>query len=831
MFLRGSGISNTTHATSADNSSRHSNASTAPSSADMAGGSSPVDVRNASRAAANEPQNIPDRGPSTKSVSASLFKAPRTWSFGGQKKQSVPPPKDEPPVPDLPPVLTLQTGGAPAPPPHMHSPTSPDSGTNSDKTAFDMGGDFGSMFSGMDKRESLATVREGGAVPRSLTGGRGAPLSPVSPNGGYADRSLSLHDDGVGRQSSVQRQIAEYKKSTPSPVEDEDAKLLRESYSALKFLDTDPSQTATESFYGSRYRRDDEPVARKPIASTSIASNFEKEDNMFEGSVSRYSRNSHRYIPRTTYAPRNKVMTPAQFERYKQDKEKQGMTQKTTGRAPAPAAKQQQQQQQQEDDDEDEINYDGEEDEAEKSRQQTKQRRKQEAHMAVYRQQMMKVTGEQASLSFAPVQRPGLPTTQSAPLLSAAKAPSPKVPSEEDEDEEVPLAILQAHGFPNKARGPSRASLGASTTNLTPSSQPVARGASSGQSNAGDLSNRRASTLPAFARSLPQDPFVGASVSKPALRETLSFHENGQQQHGPLPPGGLVGVIASEERSRAMRRGSPNMDSGRFTGNNSSHNLPNQGYDPVAGIPQHMMYPQGGMQGMQQGMPQGIPPHMMQGMPQQPMMHRGDQAQAQMNQQMQQFMQMQMQFMQMMTMNQNGQGPYPNQPPGGLPASQSMNDLSSSRQSMMGGEPMQDYMDRSARTMSMMQPPSMPMAPMGHPGYAGSMRGSVAGAGYTPSIAPSERSNVGLPGRYRTVSQATPSPRPSHSERLSAMSGALDGSDGSKSRSSLNISKKSPSGSDDDEEEGWEAMKAKREKKRHLWKRKKDLGSDLMTSV
>lgn len=157
-----------------------------------------------------------------------------------------------------------------------------------------------------------------------------------------------------------------------------------------------------------------------------------------------------------------------------------------------------------------------------------------------------------------------------------------------------------------------------------------------------------------------------------------------------------------------------------------------------------------------------------------------------------------------------------------------MNDLSS-RHSVMGGEPMQNRMDPSMRTMSMMQPPSMPM--MHSPEYAGSMRGSVAGGGYTPSIAPSERSNVGLPGRYRPVSQATPSPRASQGDRLSALSGNLGGSDGSKSRSSLNVSKKSPNGSDDDDEQGWEAMKAKREKKRSMWRRKKEYGNELTAAI
>jgi hypothetical protein len=37
---------------------------------------------------------------------------------------------------------------------------------------------------------------------------------------------------------------------------------------------------------------------------------------------------------------------------------------------------------------------------------------------------------------------------------------------------------------------------------------------------------------------------------------------------------------------------------------------------------------------------------------------------------------------------------------------------------------------------------------------------------------------------------------------------------------------KSGSTSDDDDEEGWEAMKAKRDKKKNLWKTKKSIGGD-----
>lgn len=710
------------------------------------------------------------------------------------------------------------------------SPTSP-----AEKKVLDLGGDFGAMFT----PTGLNSVPESAANPRSLTSNNRGMMWP-------SNAEPLLRSDSDGRTATgISRYPSEHKKSTPSPVEDEDAKLLRDSFAAMKFLnhpDGGNNVSATEAFY-TRQTTDEPIISRKPVST--IADSFsrdrESEDNMFEGRASHFSRSSNRYISqRTAHPPRSKVMTPAQFEKYKKDKEVQDRKEKMTGpsfgpgRVAAPPPKQ-------EEDEEDDINYDDDEDEADKSRQQVKQRRKQEAHMAVYRQQMMKVTGEHAAPPL-PTTRPSLPAAVSAPQLStlnrSSTAPLPAGGSDEDEDDEVPLAILQAHGFPAKNRPPTRLSMSGSNPNLRNSYQPsISRPQSViGEHAPSGNANRRASTLPAFARGLPQDPFVGASIAKPAIRESMSFHEGNRGGSSPLPPGGLVGVIANEERSRAMRRGSPNVDANRPLPPNMQAG---PGYDPINGIPHQAMYNQGGMNGMGMngmGMP-GMMPGMMP-----PGMSPGEQAQQQMTSQMQQFMQMQMQFMQMMAMNQNPQSqgmpnmansPYPTQQ--GMPLTQSTGNLSS-RQSVMGMEPMADRYEPNMRTMSMVQPPSMPMgnhlSPMGHPGYAGSVHGSVnGGMGYAPSIAPSERSNIGLPGRYRPVSHVAPSPKPSqHSDPSNTMSGGLTTSDAQRSRSSLNVSRKVSNGSEeDDDESGWAAMKAKRDKKRSMWRSKKPLSADLTT--
>lgn len=634
-----------------------------------------------------------------------------------------------------------------------------------------------------------------------------------------ASNSLS---PGYDRPPPVPRHQASFEyRSSASPegiVEDEDARLLADSVAAGRFLTDEPPVDVQSG----RYRRDGDHFG----AGSRSANASGKEDNMFDGTTQRFPRPARVGGPSNSSQSTNKVMTPAEFERYRLDKEREDMhkaAHASTGN----------------DDDEDEINYDDDEDEEEKLKQQAKQRRTQQASMAAYRQRNMKTTGELRSTSPLSSARPGLPTSLSAPHLGIPKTPSPEPPRvspDIDEDDDVPLAILQAHGFPSKNRQPNRLSSVGSNPNLRASTFiPVGRPASTlGEplSNA----NKRHSTLPAFARHLPQDPFVGSSISRPAVRESLAMGGGSQPylnpaghqpQHAPMPPGGLVGVIASEERSRAMRRGSPNMESQKLGAGSV--------VDPMSGIPSHTMYG-GGQLGMGGGAG-------MQRMSQMPT--AGDQAQLQMNQQMQQFMQMQMQFMQMMATNQQGGAPpqmmaqqmqqmqhmqqmpqqMPQQPYGGGygygagpgPAP-SVADFSSG-QSVMGVPLSQPRrMDPGMRTMSMIQPTtsaSFLQNGYGHPG-------ATPQTGYTPSIAPSERSNIGLPGRYRPVSQAGSAAGHMLHPRSQSMSGALSLSqaDDTKSKSTIKLVSKGQH-SDDDEEEGWESMRAKRDQKKSKWRFKK----------
>jgi hypothetical protein len=254
---------------------------------------------------------------------------------------------------------------------------------------------------------------------------------------------------------------------------------------------------------------------------------------------------------------------------------------------------------------------------------------------------------------------------------------------------------------------------------------------------------------------------------------------------GGVPPGGLIGVIANEERNRALRRGSPHLE--------GPNQMPGSGsFDPIGGIPAHMMY-QGNT------------------------LSPGDQAQIQMTQQMQQFMQMQMQFMQMMA-GQNGNAPAMS---GGLLTSPSVGSLSGMgqmRHSFMANDSMNfGRGEAQMRTMSMVQPSSASwIQPTPGAGYAPSVR---LGAGYAPSIAPSERSTIGLPGRYRPVSHMPPPPDTGSLRKSMTMP--------SVSQPSISVTKANNDEDDDDDEEGWEAMKAKREKKKSMWRAKKSLGDSL----
>ncbi|KAL9586798.1 MAG: hypothetical protein Q9212_000684 [Teloschistes hypoglaucus] len=539
-----------------------------------------------------------------------------------------------------------------------------------------------------------------------------------------------------------------------------------------------------------------------PRAKTLELANREKRSSLFDPSLHAAPRAGTSPV-RPDQAPKpgaqNKIMTPAQFERYRREQE---MT-RTKGNGSKA------------DDSDDDSDHYEDDDEVERSKELAKQRRKQEAHLAVYRQQMMKVTGEPSTgvADLGPLRPTAERASASAPnfgqrtptLTFSSDQASARGRTSDDEDEDIPLGVLAAHGFPNKNRPPGAAPN--SGIRYQSESYPPPPLSTSGMSVAGG------SRLPAFAKNLPADPYYGAGLVNPSNREMPSFsnHGNGSQYGGPSPnlhPGGLVGVIAGEERARAMRRGSPNAQ--------GNYNSP---------LPQGM--PQMGI-----GVPHGAPP----------MMSPGDEAQIQMSQQMTQMMQMQMQYMQQMQHMiaggvQLGQQMPPGMPP--MPPPHGQHPMHSNLLSPQGqiSRPMSHSAPSSPaltqqqqRAMSMMSPNLGPRWPPSKSVAPSMMSGALGPQGYSPSIAPSERSNIGQPSRYRPVSIA---PIDEHSRPVSRSSNNLlrPGAGDRKStfssagKTSPVPPKKVPS--DDDDEEGWEEMKKKREKKASTWRTKKSHGNDL----
>lgn len=669
------------------------------------------------------------------------------------------------------------------------------------------------------------------------------PLSNAAPITTTTHRSLEKPEGAA--EKGLRRSVLYPNKRDSTPVEDEDAKLIMSSLytsrrnSQLPFAsdheDSD-AENETPLFTNKTPVSQQDRLTPPPLQPPAHKSPGLNDDHL-DPSIAAHARLAVQYEKTPAPMPStNKVMTPSQFEHYRQQQELR--------RSKSDASKSE---------DSEESDFD-EEDETEKNREAEKQRRKQEAHLSVYRQQMMKVTGQQ---SPAPSLRPEMDrASNSAPNLTAQsfnqgnRSGSGKS-SEGDEDEEVPLGILAAHGFPNRNRPPSRLAMSNSIPNLRASfHQPYISSPGSVAEN--DAGNR--SSLPVFARNLPRDPYYGAGLVNSSNRESLAFGGGASVYGGPsapagpppgLPPGGLIGVIATEERARAMRRRSPNTQ--------AMHDF----NAAMPSVPTH---------------PNGIPrPYTMMSLnppnvsaPQQGVTAT-EQAQIQLSQQMSSMMQMQMQWMQQMIHMQGGQGPPPQQPmpmptpmpPGGFPpAAASPTMRPSSMPSAGPNNLMPPAFGGDQRTFSLLDPnassrlnaPAMPYA-------SGANRPSTpAGQGYAPSIAPSERSNVGLAPRYRPVSTLQPD------TASAAYPLASKPWNDENQRSSVSIASPAPSQvpkptprpisnggksalargpgngiepDDEDDDEGWAEMMKKRDNKRSNWKSKKETSSlgDLLNTV
>ncbi|KAL4811552.1 hypothetical protein BDV18DRAFT_11102 [Aspergillus unguis] len=669
---------------------------------------------------------------------------------------------------------------------------------------------------------------------------KSSPMFNAEPANTTSHRSLDRPTMTTDR--GLRRSVLFPAKRSTAAFDDEDAKLVMASLDYSKRNSQAHASTPSADFEADEdvplfgpSSTNHTPVHHTPVRRGYPYSKAPNDDNV-DASIAAHARLAAEYESKPQPAPNsNKIMTPSQFEHYRQQQELKRANSEGSDSEEST-----------------ESDFD-EEDEAEKNRETERQRRKQEAHLSVYRQQMMKVTGQQAP---SPSLRPDGRASSSTPNLTnlslhpGNQSGSGKS-SEGDEDEEIPLGILAAHGFPSRNRPPGRLMSSNSMSNLQASYQQPHLGSAGSDIGAGNRSS-----LPVFARNLPRDPYFGASLVTPSNRESLALGGGGSVYGGQpaaaasssaLPPGGLVGVIATEERARAMRRGSPNSQAM---------------YDHQPGMPGHM------------GNMGGIPrPHTMLGMnspnayngpsPQLSQMSATEQAQVQLSQQMSSMMQMQMQWMQQMISMQGGQGPPPQLASPNFPIPFSPN--ANARPSSMpaAGGPFlnapQGYGDGNQRTLSMIDPnaSSRLNSPAG-PFVSGANRpGTPSKAGYTPSIAPSERSNVGLAPRYRPVSTlpaeaesgsflAPSKPFNDENRRSTFLAPPAHASApnptirpvssfGRINASPSKLSKYSqPQQDEEDDDEGWAEMMKKREKKRTNWKVKKEsstFGEDLLNAV
>ncbi|KAJ5180448.1 hypothetical protein N7492_003658 [Penicillium capsulatum] len=831
-------------------------------------------------------QDIPVPPP----LSGALRAAGRTFSFGGRFKTSTPPAPPRHADPDALSRQRAQAGRTDATTtPLTVPPKLPDSGLGIGASS----DDFGKMFDHLDIRGGTASRdpspqrpqeysstpaqndnRAARPVPINIDRSTPVDPSPYSWDSRHSEEGL-LHDPDASPPQSNPSTVTGFRRASPAPsqtlgaattthraldrrrqsdlglrrsgiyapspedsfpVDDEDARLVRQS---LLWSGSSPpgwtdGVSPTETPLVDKGKAPLRNLNSEPEESIFAYHRSPAPPDSIDPSIADNARLAVQFaesVPRTA-SPGNKVMTPSQFEHYRQQQELR--------RSKSDASKS-----------EDEYvndEYD-DEDEAEKQRETERQRRKQEAHLSVYRQQMMKVTGQQATVpSLRPVASEASNSSPNLPKrLSNQGDKSLSGKSSEEDDEEVPLGILAAHGFPNRNRPPTRLGNVSSNPNLRSTAQAYASSANS----VTGAENENRNSLPVFARNLPRDPYFGASLVNPPNRESLAM--GGGSVYGgrssPAPTGGLINVIANEERARAMRRGSPNT------------------------------------QAMQQQMG-GVPrPYSMMGHQAQPLPSPSatEQAQINLSHQMSQMMQMQMEWMQSMFQMQgmtpppmNGGVPSPPVmrggavPPGapiGAPAMQGvpmagppsatggrMNLRPSSMPSAAGNPSSYEN-----RTLSMIDP-NIAMRRTGSPMPNLTEGPSRPNTSYAPSIAPSERSNMGLASRYRPVSvmQGEPgaghyvsspssmpwgdenqpthlSPAQAHAQmpKSSTLATVTVRPVSRASQAGMGTRQPQARSDDEDDDEAWADMAKKREKKKSTWKSKRETSSfgDLLGAV
>ncbi|RSL45153.1 hypothetical protein CEP54_014385 [Fusarium duplospermum] len=523
---------------------------------------------------------------------------------------------------------------------------------------------------------------------------------------------------------------------------------------------------------------------------------------------------------------RGKIMTAAQFESYRERRGRQDSIEAD--------------EESHRDDDSDN------EDEAEISKRHRNARKKQEAHITNYRKNMLKTTGD-----------PNLLPTRSA--LSTPPSPS--------QDDDVPLALLQVRRRPSESsRPPTRLGNPKSNPSLRSTIQQPVRRPSTARSIASQQPTRRPSTarsvtsqhppsrrpstgqnkasqnpnspLPVFARGLPHDPFGANNRNVPS---GAVYPPQAQQS---LYPGGLVSVIAIEQRDRAMRRRAQS----RAPKTNHQQSPMNWG----GGAP---AYPYGQPTSMY-GAPAMHQPQMRMSQAQPVPSIRTD-VQSQIMQQTAQNLNSQLWLMQMMScMNQQANpnfAPMPQQPwqgynpmPQAMPQVngfpvppqapvESFSTLPGYANAGMGPAGM-DYAAFQAAQQYRVNMSTHRPGTMYTPSIAPSERSNVghptryrAGTVYTPSIAPSERSTVGLPSRYRPVSKAA-SQRGVETNTPTENTGSINSYMGTTAVDTTSVTQSSGFSSGQSEQ-GTKGKKEKKDRRRAMWMGKRETSDSSCTTL
>ncbi|KAF5027604.1 hypothetical protein F66182_274 [Fusarium sp. NRRL 66182] len=443
---------------------------------------------------------------------------------------------------------------------------------------------------------------------------------------------------------------------------------------------------------------------------------------------------------------RVKVMTSAEFEALQRQKDREDAEKCFYGV------------EQEEEEEEEDNKMDYEWDEVDGLKEQRMQRKKQQAHLDGYRQQMMKTTKGYEPPVFGSHSR--VPSAWSIKSFKTFQSQLGATLKQEDDDngddgdngdDNIPLALLQIQ---RGSRGRDNSSQLSSARSEHPS-QP--------QPTTTSLRHQGSrSPLPAFARRLPHDPFPG--------RPNNVWPMNNQQ----LVPGGLVGVIASEERAKAMRRIPPSHGFQPIPDTNNAFHWTGGSFQEP-GMP--LLY---GVPGVQQSMPYSRPQTPVAVPQPQPPTHH-----------MFNFLQAQTEFLRTM-------------------ASMSQQ---RSHKPWDGYIPQQSTMRNNGLGAESAYAPS---------NYA--MSTCQTSMGYATSVAPSERNNIGLPSRYRPVSKVATQIR--HPKQTGTDDAATLKDWGAMYKEEMDATSILPDDStdDDDDDAFWKAKKAKRDRRRAVWIGERDLG-------